>query len=1118
MGDSRKALVDGLVGAFEEVCSERRPRWVSLEAPPGWGKTRVGRELYARLAAGQDELLPYWPAVIEDPVRKTVEPREFVTPPYALPEYLWWGISCSARRDQESPSLLLEGDVRRLSRHGDYWDEAIKGLPKEPGRWKQVPWRRLASALAGEGLSMAASKGVEHVVGAALPGVGALVSFARWGHEKAKDRLESKQALASPTEFSDEPEEDIVDETVNRLSRVASAGFPLVMLVEDIHDADEVLMELLDKLLRRHGSLLVVTTGLPERIEGTDANRSLVALMESHADRLRRVKHDAPAGEGFPQGAGLQALEEDARRVILHRLLPDVDVEAATEQALLKRYVNPLALELFCRWCSAPEILSEFRNVDGVLEIPAAEIDDLPREVHDLYEGLWGLLPNEVKISLAVAWFIAPASINADAAGGEDLWTAPVLHDVLENLAYSRAQAISAEKVRAALEGTSSAHSWVRAVDDYLRAFVEVPQKAIAHAYGEALLNLSLKDKSESARRQILTQLARTLLADTELAATRNVARCTLALHAEGFITDDADAARAIAALLADLEGKPRELPERIRLYAEFNRLDPTDIPTTTALDIRHHGATAHGQAGQVNTAIAAFGELLTDGQRLLGVDHPDTLTTRSNLARWLGESGRVEEAVSAFGELLVDMQRVLGVDHPDTLTTRNNLASMLARSGRVEEAVSAFGELLVDMQRLLGADHPDTLTTRNNLASWLGESGRVEEAVSAFGELLVDMQRVLGVDHPDTLTTRNNLASMLARSGRVEEAVSAFGELLTDQQRLLGADHPDTLTTRNNLASWLGESGRVEEAVSAFGELLTDQQRLLGADHPDTLTTRNNLAFWLARSGRVEEAVSAFGELLTDQQRLLGADHPDTLTTRSNLARWLGESGRVEEAVSAFGELLTDRQRLLGADHPDTLTTRNNLASMLARSGRVEEAVSAFGELLTDRQRLLGADHPDTLTTRNNLASWLGESGRVEEAVSAFGELLVDMQRVLGVDHPDTLTTRNNLAYMLARSGRVEEAVSAFGELLTDQQRLLGADHPDTLTTRNNLAYMLGESGRVEEAVSAFGELLTDQQRLLGADHPDTLTTRNNLAYMLGESGRVGESGPVADELDSSL
>ena len=62
VGDSRHRVVDGLVDILDEMNSTGEPRWVSLEAPSGWGKTRVVQEFYARLAARQSN--HYWPETI----------------------------------------------------------------------------------------------------------------------------------------------------------------------------------------------------------------------------------------------------------------------------------------------------------------------------------------------------------------------------------------------------------------------------------------------------------------------------------------------------------------------------------------------------------------------------------------------------------------------------------------------------------------------------------------------------------------------------------------------------------------------------------------------------------------------------------------------------------------------------------------------------------------------------------------------------------------------------------------------------------------------------------------------------------------------------------------------
>jgi tetratricopeptide (TPR) repeat protein len=532
-------------------------------------------------------------------------------------------------------------------------------------------------------------------------------------------------------------------------------------------------------------------------------------------------------------------------------------------------------------------------------------------------------------------------------------------------------------------------------------------------------------------------------------------------------------------------------------------RLGP-DHPET--LRTRNNLARWLGEAGRVEEAVSQFQALLEDHRRVLGPDHPETLWTRSDLGRFLGGAGRVDEAVSQFQALLEDDLRVLGPDHPDTLTTRNNLACRLALAGRVDEAVAESQALLEDHRRVLGPDHPNTLWTRRDLARWLGEAGRVDEAVAESQALLEDHRRVLGPDHPDTLSARNNLARFLGEAGRADEAVSQFQALLEDHRRVLGPDHPDTLRIRRDLARFLGETGKVDDAVAQFQALLKDDLRVLGPDHPDTLRTRRDLARFLGEAGRADEAVAQFQALLEDDVRVLGPDHPDTLTSRTNLARWLGEVGKVDDAVAQFQALLEDDVRVLGPDHPDTLASRNNLARWVGRAGRVDEAVAQLQALLEDQYRVLGPDHVDTLDTRDNLAVWIGRAGKVDEAVAQLQALLQDNLRVLGPDYPDTLTSRGNLAFWLGEAGRAEDAVAQLRALVEDHRRVLGPDNPDTLTSRNNLAFNLGKAGKVEEATAESKALLEDRRRVLGPDHPDTLRTHSNLARFLREE---------ADEID---
>jgi tetratricopeptide repeat protein len=78
--------------------------------------------------------------------------------------------------------------------------------------------------------------------------------------------------------------------------------------------------------------------------------------------------------------------------------------------------------------------------------------------------------------------------------------------------------------------------------------------------------------------------------------------------------------------------------------------------------------------------------------RRIFGPDHPETLGTHRNLARWLGEAGRVDEAVAQLQALLIDQQRVFGPDHPVVRDTRQNLARFLDKVSSVREADGTSG------------------------------------------------------------------------------------------------------------------------------------------------------------------------------------------------------------------------------------------------------------------------------------------------------------------------------------------------------------------------------------------------------------------------------------------
>jgi Tetratricopeptide repeat len=83
-----------------------------------------------------------------------------------------------------------------------------------------------------------------------------------------------------------------------------------------------------------------------------------------------------------------------------------------------------------------------------------------------------------------------------------------------------------------------------------------------------------------------------------------------------------------------------------------------------------------------------------------------------------LYHDGRWNEAEISFTQVTETSKRVLGAEHPDTLTIMSNLASIYWKQGRWKEAEELDIQVTETRKRVLGVEHPDTLTSIANLAS----------------------------------------------------------------------------------------------------------------------------------------------------------------------------------------------------------------------------------------------------------------------------------------------------------------------------------------------------------------------------------------------------------------
>ncbi|KAE8134606.1 hypothetical protein BDV38DRAFT_273463 [Aspergillus pseudotamarii] len=103
--------------------------------------------------------------------------------------------------------------------------------------------------------------------------------------------------------------------------------------------------------------------------------------------------------------------------------------------------------------------------------------------------------------------------------------------------------------------------------------------------------------------------------------------------------------------------------------------------------------------------------------------------TIGNNAGRYLYFQGKYQEAEAIHRHGLAGLEKVLGLDHPDTLISVNNLGSVLESQGNYKEAEGMYRRALRAHKKILGLDHPYTLLSADHLASVLESQGKYDEA-----------------------------------------------------------------------------------------------------------------------------------------------------------------------------------------------------------------------------------------------------------------------------------------------------------------------------------------------------------------------------------------------------
>ena len=884
-----------------------------------------------------------------------------------------------------------------------------------------------------------------------------------------RERSERRERTGSSDAVADDFG-DLVSALVTMLARLSRPGLPTVIVIEDLHDADPMLAELLTTLVASSAAVMIVSTGWPGHLSESPA---LTDAMAAAGGRLVRISSDAaaPPPAPFPPESGLGRMPDDARASIVRFYYPAV--EDQTLAMLVDRYANPLVLELFCQ-------LPVYRRkyADGALKLTAADVAALPATVRELYRQLWSELPESVRHALTIATLGIPSVIDPKGGRSAD-WNQSLMLEIIEAIGLP-----NGEEVERSLDEAPTVYAWARTVTETLRRFAEHDQLAVASDDQRDFLD---EGDIRDIKNALASRLATRLLDDPGSRSSEEIehsARLVLALHAEGFIDDGEVVAAATLALIRILADLPRERAELIRIADRALR--ESDPRTPNGRAIRLELMIALRLTGRADRAVELARELDAE-LTAANADSAEVRAVRIQLCASLGDAGHNAEALELARGLVETNAAGLGPHHPDTFKARNLLVIETSVVDSAESAIPLQESLVADMAAVLAVGDRLRIRGDANLASYYSRADRPHDALRLQSAACAAAVEHLGPVDEDTMLWKQDLAGYLADAGQLVAATAMRRELLADISATLGDDHPAARDALSSLSLALGQAAQREESIALAREFVARTSSAYGERTRRTLDALSTLAGLQRDAADYEGAIATATRARSIAIGLADSTFADIVWHESLIALAVGEMQSPEAAVALLEPLLQRAQQELGPTHFITLGLMNNMGHFYGRAGRPEDAIAVLHELVALRREL--PMEARNLSDDVVQLAYLYRSIRLaDSSVNFLVPLIETMTDRFGATSVPAVNLRIELIDSLIADNRAAEARALAEALVVELDQVYPRWHALVFSARTSLAVSIEATGEVEEAMIAYRSLVDEAEGHLGVTDPMTL------------------------------
>jgi serine/threonine-protein kinase len=351
------------------------------------------------------------------------------------------------------------------------------------------------------------------------------------------------------------------------------------------------------------------------------------------------------------------------------------------------------------------------------------------------------------------------------------------------------------------------------------------------------------------------------------------------------------------------------------------------------------------------------------------GPDSKEATWVRESLAIVYAQAGRPLDAANTQAPVAAWRAAHDGLDHPQTLNARYNLATYLLRLGRIAEAKEIIEDVVARQRRVLGPRHDRLAAGLRVLARARHDGGDAEAALPLIAEALAIHRERFGPHHLQVTVDLAWQATIESHTGRLAEAERDARLALLGAASDKGMVAGDLAQLRLQVGSVFAEAGRDAEARAE----LTQAVEVFRARQPAEALSLgyglDALGDIARRTGHCERGAAIGEEAIAMLDASDLEDHPAAAyaRVRAGAALWACARAAAGEPLMRAG--LESLERRYPGGSFQLAGARFLLGDALARSGRADEAGPLLADALAWRQSHFGPDDPRTLAARRAFA-----------------------------------------------------------------------------------------------------------------------------------------------------